>query len=923
MRPSLCSRIGAPALALALLAGVACFSPVPHYEFKYAEKRSVLPNGLRMVILPDDSTNLVQVDIRYDVGANEDPPGKAGLAHLGEHVMFQHRIFGEDKPTIFDVLPQLAVFSNAFTNWDTTHYLLQGRKEDLESLINLEAARMAAPCRAIPEAEFEREREVVRNEIRQRVGTPEGQIPQLILAAVYPPHHPYAQMIGGNDEQLASITLEDVCKFLDAYYLPQNATIIVAGDVDFEDVGKKISYAFGAIDKGLGADATPRPVGKRPVPPVTIESRKVVHALDVERSSVHVAWALPPHTDPNFQYARFVMSSVAGRVQSFASDWDFASSVQAMELGGALAPVLVLSVELKPGKAVDEALELVWKAVGNAHRYYEDGMFKQAATLFKARFIQELEPLTARTLFLGDLIQFDRELDWSSDQTYLIRELMKLDKLDGAKARAFVKATLKRDHAAVVVIEAEQGGRRGDARADLKFDTSTEGVHHERKPIVDPAEAKRPLPVPEVDSAVAAATRFQLDNGMNVVMLPFAKLPIVRMMLMFRAGAAQEPADLPGLASVAAGFLDHPRGSQIGIIGASWGGAVDDDYSAFTVSGIDIYLAAMVEGLERRLKIGGYDQEVIEAWVKSRKDAFQLKSVRQQDAFRRAFSTAMWGPTHPYASKGSPTPESVGKLGQDEATAFRDEHYTAANATLIIAGKFDPVVAEAAVRAHFGGWRRGRVDAPVIEPAVVREAPTAIGVIGDEGPQVQIAIGYPAPAGIDAEQPARLVLAEMLSGLAGEIRTELGATYGLFAGRQTKLGPSIYHMGGGVDAQRAGESLRAIRAKLARLRAGEGFDLDFARARRVVLQRLLGQSTESAAVASRLLQIALYGLAPDYHEKLVRYVATVTPAQVRALIERELRPEREVLVVLGDKATLARTFAEAGIAAVEYVDVTQ
>ena len=132
---------------------VGCASaPEPTTAFRYAEKRARLPNGARLVVIPDRSTPLVQVDVRYEVGSAEDPPGKAGLAHLAEHLMFQHRMLGPDRPATFDLLPQISLRFNAYTTYDETHYELVASKEDVEALLRVEAFRMDARCRTIPPA---------------------------------------------------------------------------------------------------------------------------------------------------------------------------------------------------------------------------------------------------------------------------------------------------------------------------------------------------------------------------------------------------------------------------------------------------------------------------------------------------------------------------------------------------------------------------------------------------------------------------------------------------------------------------------------------------------------------------------------------------------------------------------------------------
>jgi zinc protease len=833
--------------------------------------------------------------------------------------MFQHRLFGADKPPLFDVLPQITTSFNAFTGTDSTHYLLQGRKDELQSFLRLEAARMAADCRHIPAAEFEREREVVRNELRQNFGQPEAQIWRMIHREAFPKGHPYHHLGIGDDEQLAAISQTDVCQFLDQYYVPQNATLIVAGNVEPNQVKTEASYAFGAIRKGLAADGAPRPVPRRPVAIPQLSHRKVEFELPVERPSVHIVWALPPRYSKRGQYAG-ALHAAGSILDGFNSDWNFAAETSADSFGGAQAPLFALSMVLPNLKKLDDALEFAWKAASLAHRPFEPGDDTEAKNRQIGGFIAQFEDLTARTTQVAELVQFRHDFRWDSADTFVYDEFERIRHQDTSDVRSFVKTTLKRSKALVIVVKPNPNAS-AFKKASLRFEAK--GRSELSEPVVDPAEAKRPLAIPAGESALGQAQRFFLGNGMKVVLLPEgSKMPVVSVALVFKAGAAHEPAGHEGLAEAAARILDHPPGSAIHLIGARWSAEVNADTTTFSAHGINLYTKELIVGLERLIKIGQYDQEVIERVRRQARAVLESRQFRQRLAFAREAAMAVWGPDHPYAIKGTPTSASLGQISRDATSSFRDRHYTAANATLIVAGNFDAAVAEAAIRNSFGDWDGGRHDRP-IAAAAVRSEVRVVGIIGDELPHVDIAIQYPGAAGVDGQHAARLVLAEMLDLQMGRIRTELGSTYGIQATRETLLGPSRYLIAGSVQAERAGETLRVMRHKLDQLRAGDEFDRVFAQARRAVLKNLLAESTVSQALARKLARIAIYNQTADFYAKLTRHVASLSPAHVRAVMQHELNPEREVIAVLGDKQALETTLAEAGISEVKYVDVSQ
>ncbi|MEJ7596830.1 MAG: insulinase family protein, partial [Kofleriaceae bacterium] len=332
--------------------------------------------------------------------------------------------------------------------------------------------------------------------------------------------------------------------------------------------------------------------------------------------------------------------------------------------------------------------------------------------------------------------------------------------------------------------------------------------------------------------------------------------------------------------------------------------------------GINIYLEVMLKGLERLITAGTYDQEAIERWQKSMRGQLATRSAQQRLELQRQVLSALYGPQHPYTTTGLVTPEAIGKVSKDRLDEFRRGHLTAGNATLVIVGDFDPAQAERLARASFGGWDKGTIDPPVNRQLAARTGPIHVGVIGKDDPQLSIQLAYPAPAGVDGQEGARQVLAEMIQIRVADVRFKLGTTYGVRVGRRAHTGPSAYSVAGTVDAERAGESIRAIRDNIEQLRkGGTTFDVDFVRARRKVISRLLGESTVTAEIAARLGFIAQFGLDEKFFTTMLHQVAIVSVAQIQALVDKELAADREIVVVLGDRPHLDRAFKDAGLTA--------
>ncbi|MGE0549012.1 MAG: M16 family metallopeptidase [Kofleriaceae bacterium] len=906
------------AVAAALLF-VSCNPETPRFAFKHSERRGRLNNnGLRFVVMPDPSTQLIEVDVRYEVGSKEDPPGKAGLAHLVEHMMFQQKPDGPTTKPLMHFISQMTLAMNAYTSSDQTHYMLNGRTEQLDAFIKVEAMRMHYGCQTISEEEFEREREVVRNEIRGSFRNPAGQIRPLTLASVYPEGHPYRNTTGGDDQQLSNITLQDACDFMHKYYTPERATVIVAGGVSVEDTVASLERWFGKLEKRTSA---PRST----IEPIHITKGKETRELDVERPYVTVAWALPPANSPEGEAANFGIWGAFFDAANKVSEYECATDVQPVMDGGKEAPVFFIALELKNMDKVDECLDLVWKAARGAYRGYDEGTYEQLKELKdrrKAQLIASLEPLFgigARTDQVGDMVQFNKEFDWDSQDSLVIDELNKIEKFDMAKVGRVLKKVLDPDKAKVVVFKPSKQGIKGDTRSKLVFKSKS----HDQieQPEVDPSEAKRPMKVATELKGLSNASRFQLGNGMNVVLLPIdGIMPLAAVQLIFNVGDSSRP-DNPALASAAADFLSQPLDAEASRrTGIGFNCGSTPDHTICSTRGVNIYLDVMIKGLERFIRAGEYRQEQVEEWQKQVKTAYKLRRPQQELEFERQQLIAVFGPDHPYTRTGVLVPTAVGKIGRDALTSFRDTHYSAANATLIVAGTFDPKRAESLIRGSFGEWSSGHKDAPVTTDPFKRSGPSYIGVVSDEDPQMNVRIIYPAPAGIDGQEAGREVLTEMLNGRMWDIRAKLGSTYGAYASRDIRRGPSRYQMGGAIDTPRTGEAIKAMRDSLDALRRGENFEVDFVRARRKLVQRLLGESTMSMSLAARLGTISRYGLSTDYYNKLLQQLAAVSPAQVKALLKKELDPNYEIIVTMGDRPSVTKAFSDAGISDIKVVE---
>lgn len=163
-------------------------------------------NGLTLFVAPDPYTRVVQFDVRQAVGSRDDPTGKYGLAHFVEHLMFQVPSGEAGSPPLMSTIGQHTLFFNAYTSNDETHYIHTGVAAELETYFQYTQKRLAYDCDAVPEQQFLRERDVVRQEIRWRRNDVDATVFTRMLEQIFPEGHPYRQDASGNDLQIASMT---------------------------------------------------------------------------------------------------------------------------------------------------------------------------------------------------------------------------------------------------------------------------------------------------------------------------------------------------------------------------------------------------------------------------------------------------------------------------------------------------------------------------------------------------------------------------------------------------------------------------------------------------------------------------------------------------------------------------------------------
>ncbi len=273
---------------------------------RFSERR--LANGLRVIVAPDHLAPVVAINIWYDVGSKHESQGRAGFAHLFEHLMFQgSRHVG--KAEHLAIVQAAGGVVNGTTYFDRTNYFETLPSHRLDLGLWLEADRMATLLDALTQENLDNQRDVVKNEKRQSYDNrPYGSFFERLLAAVMPPGHPYQHTPIGSMADLDAASLEDVRSFFRTYYAPDNAVLVIAGDVDPDEGMSVAARYFDPIPPSPGIP----PLGDLSLPPhIGREVRETVPDR-VPFARVHLGYRTPPFGTPAFDALEIATQIAAG-----------------------------------------------------------------------------------------------------------------------------------------------------------------------------------------------------------------------------------------------------------------------------------------------------------------------------------------------------------------------------------------------------------------------------------------------------------------------------------------------------------------------------------------------------------------------------------------------------------------------------------
>ena len=906
----------ATAAAPAPLSSLVSAVDIPYQEFR-------LPNGLRVIVHTDRKAPIVAVSVWYHVGSRFEPAGKTGFAHLFEHLMF-YGSENADGP-FFGRLEDIGATDWNGTTWfDRTNYFETVPTGALDRALFLESDRMGHLLGAVTQTKLDAQRGVVQNEKRMGENEPYGLVEYAQLAGMLPEGHPYRHSTIGSMADLNAASLADVQSWFKTHYGPNNATLVLAGDIDVPTAKAKVEKWFGNIASGPAPqdlDAT--------VPTLDKDVEKVMHD-NVAATRLYRNWIVPGVNSPDLQQLDLALSVFGGLGSSRLDNILVRDEKVAVAVKASIQPfeklsMVEITVDVKPGQdpvAVGKRLDALladYLAKGPS----ADEVLR-AATQQLSGTIGGLEKVGG---FSGKAVTLAEGAVYSDDPGKYKKDLAIYAAATPASVSAAARKWLGRPVFRLTVSPGERSAQDNALAGNAPSGSATMHPAHFRDPNGPAPKAGTPPPPTKVaeppiepvkDLVFPPVERAKLSNGMSVVFSRRATVPVVKVSVAFDAGNAADNRQKLGTAALTTALLDEGTTSRNSVqiseeqerLGAGISAANSMDATNVGLYALKPNLDASLGLLADIIRNPAFDPKEVERLRSQMLTRIAAEKTQPMAIAQRMLPPLLYGQAHPYGIPftGSGTESGVKAVTRADLVAFHDTWMRPDNATIFATG--DTTLAELLplLEKRFGDWKA---------PALAKGAklfrmdrmmrPSRIVLIDKpQSPQSMILAGQLTnKSGTD--NPVTLITAnEVLGGsttsrLTMDLREAKGWAYGAGTGMPGVKETIPLLVYAPVQTDKTGESIIAARQDIKDFLTSKGTTQ--AERDQTINGQILslpGSFETSSDLLSAMMRNNLLGRPDDYYATLPATYRAITAAQMDQAAREAINPDRLIWVVVGD-----------------------
>jgi len=875
-------------------------------------QRYVLDNGLTLLVHEDHKAPIATVNIWYHVGSKNEHEGITGFAHMFEHLMFN----GSENYQGEWFLPMEKAGGtdlNGTTWFDRTNYFQTVPVPALDMVLWMESDRMGHFVGAITQEGLDEQRSVVQNEKRQGDNRPYGKAGYIQLEGMFPEGHPYRWSTIGSMEDLNAATLEDVTHWFETYYGASNAVLVVAGDVNPDEIFERVKYYFGDIAPGPALNKPERWIAKR-----TESSRDRMYD-EVAQARISKSWNTPSFGEEDAVYLEIAAEILAGSKNSLlykrlVYEDQIASSVSAMQLPLEIAGIFEVEAYAKPGVPLSQIETAINEEMAEfLRRGPTRDQLERVKTSYFASLIRGLEKVGG---FRGKAQLLATYETYVGDASLYKRDLEIFENATANNVRDAARRWLSSgDHNLEVIPRA-------------KYQVAEEGA--DRSQLPGPGEAPE-LDFPEIQD-------YQLENGIRVLQVQRGDLPVVSVSLQFDAGYSADPQDQLGAAGLMSAMLDEgtenydalefaARAEELGAVISS-GSSLDT--SSIGLSALSVNLEDSLELLKEAILNPSFDESELERVRSNWLDQIAREKTEPYSLALRNLPPLLYGDNHPYGIPftGSGTEESISALTADQLRAFHRTWIRPDNAQIVVVGNLSREEIEPLLNNEFGDWDAPDIERPAKELFPVDPVEETVIYLMDKpgSPQSLVIGGHLLPPNQDEDREELDMAVRILGGnfnarLNMNLREDKGWAYGARASATSAVGqrPLIYYAP--VQIDRTVDSLRElIRETNAYIGETPANIEELTRSKDGILRSLPGRYETNGSVAGTLQDILMYDRPLDYVDRYQNELESMTLEDVQQAANAYLMPGNTIWLIVGDLDEIEQPLREAGIADVRVIE---
>ena len=856
-----------------------------------AYRKHILANGLTLLVHEDRKAPLVSVQVWYHVGSKDEVPGKTGFAHLFEHLMFNGSEHHDDE--FFRPLESAGASDiNGTTNVDRTNFYETVPTGALDLALWLESDRMGNLLPAVTQAKLDEQRGVVKNEKRQREAAPYAKADELITQNSYPAGHPYSWTTIGSMEDLDRASLDDVRAWFKKYYGPNNATLVIAGDVDFDTAVAKAERYFGTIAPAAGVARREQWIAEFD------EARRLVLHDRVTQSRIYRVWNVPRRGSKDAVLLSFAAELLAGDkasrlYQRLVTKEALATSVQALVDANELGSQFALIVTARPGAdiaQIETVLDEEIAAFLTTPTTIAD--VERRKTGYYVARLAGRESIAAKAGELAGCQIFEGSPEACETEWQTIREATP------ETIRTVARRWLTPHHLTLTVLP----------EPALKTAAPVAKVDRSQLPVVgDPKGIQLP-----------PLTTFKLKNGIEVLLAERHEVPLVNLEIFWPYGTAAQPDAgqfemLMGMLSEGANGLDAEQlTAAYGALGASFGGDLDADSLGVTLAAPRNKLAEALKLFADNVRKPDFPEAALARRVQ-RKLASLRANVSSPGGILSLNQMRLMYGAHPYGRYNSlPILEAASEsLTAEILRALSPRVLRPDGARILVVGDTTRQALQPLLEAAFGNWQAPAAAAPDRSLPPVAATGARVFLFDFPGAEQSLVAAADLSMGVTDPQTEAADLANAVLGglftsrLNIKLREEKHWTYGAFSGLQESLGPGLFGARANIETPHTAEAMREMRREIADIagkRPPTAAELDAAR--KSLVRALPGQAETAAGVMGLYQRLLSFGLPTDRYSGYGARLAALDGKQVASAAARLARPEALTWFVVGDLAKI-------------------